>query len=87
MTSVKISTTEELLAVLPHQLGYRLADCVAILMVTDKIVGPVARTDLPDEGDVEEAAANVLDSLLRVEAAAGHARGLRIGARASRVRS
>ncbi|MFC7488345.1 DUF4192 family protein [Knoellia sp. CPCC 206453] len=67
MTSVKISTTEELLAVLPHQLGYRLHDCVAILMVTDKIVGPVARTDLPDERDVMEAAANVLDSLLRVE--------------------
>lgn len=66
MTSVKISTTEELLAVLPHQLGYRLADCVAILMVTDKIVGPVARTDLPDERDVRETAANVLESLLRV---------------------
>jgi hypothetical protein len=67
MTSVKISTTEELLAVLPHQLGYRLSDCVAVLMVSDKVVGPVARTDLPDERDVEEAAANVLDSLLRVE--------------------
>ncbi|MFC7491979.1 MULTISPECIES: DUF4192 family protein [unclassified Knoellia] len=66
MTSVKISTTDELLAVLPHQLGYRLEDCVAILMVTDKIVGPVARTDLPSERDVEGVAAGVLDSLLRV---------------------
>lgn len=67
MTSVKISTTEELLAVLPHQLGYQLTDSVAILMVTDKIVGPVARTDIPDERDVEDAAADVLASLLRVQ--------------------
>lgn len=67
MTSVKISTTEELLAVLPHQVGHRLHDSVAILMVTDKIVGPVARTDIPDEREVKEAAATVLASLLRVE--------------------
>lgn len=66
MTSVKISTTDELLAVLPHHLGYRLDTCVAILMVTDKVVGPVARTDLPDERDVAQTAQNVLESLLRV---------------------
>jgi len=66
MTSVKISTTDELLAVLPHQLGYRLQDCVAILMVTNRVVGPVARTDLPDERDVEAVATNVLESLIRV---------------------
>lgn len=67
MTSVKISTTEELLAVLPHQLGYHVSDSVAVLMVTDKIVGPVARTDIPDERDVREASTNVLASLLRVQ--------------------
>ena len=67
MTSLKISTTEELLAVLPHQVGYHLEDCVTILMVTDKIVGPVARTDLPPERHALEAAATVLESVLRVE--------------------
>lgn len=67
MTSVKISTTEELLAVVPHQLGYHVSDSVAVLMVTDKIVGPVARTDIPDERDVAGAATNVLASLLRVQ--------------------
>lgn len=64
---MKVSTTEELLAVLPHQLGYHLTDSVAILMVTDKIVGPIARTDIPDERDVPELADEVLSSLLRVE--------------------
>lgn len=67
MTSVKISTTDELLAVLPHQLGYHLEDCVAILMVTDKIVGPVARTDLPPEHEAKPTAEHLLESLLRVE--------------------
>ncbi|EAP98615.1 hypothetical protein JNB_00565 [Janibacter sp. HTCC2649] len=67
MTSLKISTTEELLAVLPYQLGYQLADCVAIMMVTDNVIGPIARTDLTDERDVKDAAATVLESLLRVE--------------------
>lgn len=67
MTSVKISTTDELLAILPHQCGHHLADSVAILMVTDKIVGPIARTDIPPERDVKEVAADVLASLLRVE--------------------
>ncbi|WP_082569787.1 DUF4192 domain-containing protein [Knoellia sp. Soil729] len=66
MTSVKISTTDELLAVLPHQLGYRLQQCVAIALVTDKVVGPVARVDLPEERHVEHTAEHLLASLLRV---------------------
>jgi len=66
MTSVKISTTDELLAILPHQLGYRLQQCVAIAMVTDKLLGPVARIDLPQERDVEPTAEHLLASLLRV---------------------
>ena len=52
MTSVKITTTGELLAVLPHQLGHQLDRCVVIAMVRGKALGPVARTDLPDERDV-----------------------------------
>ena len=67
MTSVKISTTDELLAVLPHQLGHRLHQCVAIAMVTDRILGPVARIDIPAEADVRATAERLLQSLLRVE--------------------
>lgn len=67
MNSVKISTTDELLAVLPHQLGYRLQQCVAIAMVTDNVVGPVARIDLPEERHVQHTAEHLLASLLRVE--------------------
>ena len=66
MTSVKISTTEELLAVLPHQLGYRLEQCVAVVMVSDRVLGPVARVDLPAEKDATHAAEHLLESLLRV---------------------
>ncbi len=66
MTSVKISTTDELLALLPHQLGYRLEQCVAVVLVTDKVVGPVARVDLPPEQDVRGTAEHLLGSLLRV---------------------
>lgn len=66
MTSVKISTTDELLAVLPHQLGYHLEECVVIAMVSDNVVGPVARTDLPAESDVARTAETLLESLLRV---------------------
>lgn len=64
---MKVSTTEELLAVLPHHVGHQLADSVAIMMVTDKIIGPVARTDLPAEHHVPQVADDVLASLLRVE--------------------
>ncbi|WP_404383459.1 DUF4192 domain-containing protein [Knoellia locipacati] len=67
MTSVKISTTDELLALLPHQLGYRLEQCVAVVLVTDRIVGPVARVDLPPEKDVRGTADHFLQSLLRIE--------------------
>lgn len=67
MTSVTISTTGELLAVLPHQLGHQLDRCVVIAMVRGKALGPVARTDLPDERDVPPAADRLLESLLRVE--------------------
>lgn len=67
MTSVKISTTGEMLAVLPHQLGHQLDRCVVIAMVRDRSLGPVARTDLPRERDVAEASGQLLASLLRVE--------------------
>lgn len=66
MTSVKISTTEELLAVLPHQLGHRPEQCVAIVMLTDRIVGPVARVDIPPETHVRATAEHLLASLIRV---------------------
>ena len=66
MTSVKISTTDELLAILPHQLGYHLQQCVAIALVTNKVLGPVARIDLPEERHVERTAEHLLASLLRV---------------------
>jgi hypothetical protein len=66
MTSVKISTTDELLAILPHQLGYHLQQCVAIALVSDRALGPVARIDLPDERDVAATAEHLLASVLRV---------------------
>ncbi|WP_156971510.1 DUF4192 family protein [Knoellia sinensis] len=66
-SSVKISSTDELLAVLPHQVGHQLAQCVAILMVTDKIIGPVARFDLPPERDVRRVADALLVSLRRID--------------------
>lgn len=67
MTSVKISTTGEMLAVLPHQLGHQLHRCVVIGMVRGKALGPVARTDLPPERATALAAEQLLASLLRVE--------------------
>lgn len=67
MTSVKISTTGEMLAVLPHQLGHQLDRCVVIGMVRGKALGPVARTDLPTERETAAAAEQLLASLLRVE--------------------
>lgn len=67
MTRVKISTTEELLAVLPHHVGHRLDHCLAILMVTDRIVGPVARFDLPPERHARRAADELLASLRRID--------------------
>ncbi|GAA4123892.1 hypothetical protein GCM10022415_29470 [Knoellia locipacati] len=63
---MKISTTEELLAVLPHQLGHRPEQCVAIIMVTDRVLGPVARIDIPPEKDVGPTAEHLLESLGRV---------------------
>ena len=67
MTSLKITTTDELLAVLPHQLGHRLDDCIVIALVRDRVLGPVARTDLPRERDTDACADQLLASLLRVE--------------------
>ncbi len=67
MTSVKISTTGEMLAVLPHQLGHQLARCVVIGLVRGKALGPVARTDLPPERETAVAVEQLLASLLRVE--------------------
>ncbi|KGN41774.1 hypothetical protein N801_04405 [Knoellia aerolata DSM 18566] len=64
---MKITTTGEFLAVLPHQLGHQLEDCVVVAMVRDKVLGPVARTDLPCERDAPALAAQFLASLLRVE--------------------
>jgi hypothetical protein len=67
MTSVKISTTGEMLAVLPYQLGHQLDRCVVIGTVRGKALGPVARTDLPSERESVVAGEQLLASLLRVE--------------------
>ncbi|KGN36308.1 DUF4192 family protein [Knoellia subterranea] len=67
MTSLKISTTEEWLAVLPHQVGHHLAQCVAVMTVTSRALGPVARVDLPPEKYVRQMADGLLDGLLRVK--------------------
>ena len=66
MTSVKISSTGEMLAVLPHQLGHQLDRCVVVAMLRGRTLGPVARTDLPGERDVAGVADQLLESLLRV---------------------
>lgn len=66
MTSVKLSTTEDLLAVLPHQLGHRPDQCVSIVMLTDKVLGPVARVDIPPEAEVRRTADHLLESLRRI---------------------
>ncbi|WP_106298207.1 DUF4192 domain-containing protein [Knoellia remsis] len=64
--SLKISTTDELLAVLPYQLGYRLDDCVVLAMMTGGVMAPIARVDIPPERHVREAADGILESIDRI---------------------
>ena len=67
MTTVKVSTTDEMLALLPHQVGHRISRSLTVSVVSGGLLGPVARIDLPPEREVRATARLLLESLLRVE--------------------
>lgn len=67
MTTVKVSTTDEMLALLPHQVGHRISRSLTVSVVSGGLLGPVARIDLPPERDVRPTAKLLLESLLRVQ--------------------
>ena len=67
MTTVKVSTTDEMLALLPHQVGHRISRSLTVSVVSGGLLGPVARIDLPPERDVRATARLLLESLLRVQ--------------------
>ncbi|KGN31220.1 hypothetical protein N798_09160 [Knoellia flava TL1] len=64
---MKVSTTDEMLALLPHQVGHRISRSLTVSVVSGGLLGPVARIDLPPECDVRPTARLLLESLLRVE--------------------
>ncbi|MFW5474721.1 DUF4192 domain-containing protein [Knoellia sp. CPCC 206450] len=66
MTTVKVSTTDEMLALLPHQVGHRISRSLTVTVVSGGLLGPVARIDLPPERDVRPTARLLLEGLLRV---------------------
>ncbi|MDT0214745.1 DUF4192 domain-containing protein [Rothia sp. ARF10] len=66
MTTVKVSTTDEMLALLPHQVGHRISRSLTVSVVSGGLLGPVARIDLPPERDVRPTARLLVESLLRV---------------------
>lgn len=67
MTTVKVSTTEEMLALLPHQVGHRISRSLTVTVVSGGLLGPVARIDLPPEHDVRPTGRLLVESLLRVQ--------------------
>jgi hypothetical protein len=56
---------EEIIAVLPYQLGYHLSHCVVAVALRGRTMGMVARADLPPAEHAEEVAGTLVDALRR----------------------
>ncbi|MFQ6170466.1 DUF4192 domain-containing protein [Oryzobacter sp. R7] len=61
---------DEVIAVLPYQLGYHLHDCVVAVALRGRTMGMVARADLPPDELAEDVAGSLVGPLLRDGASA-----------------
>ena len=65
MTTIRLRSSAELLATLPYHLGYHPQDCVVLVELRSRQLGLIERIDLPPDAHVAEAAASLVEPMVR----------------------
>ncbi len=68
MTTVRISRPDEIIALLPYELGYHPRDSLVLIGVRAGRLGLRARVDLPEPGDAADLVASVLPPFVESDA-------------------